>query len=74
MRVGRNERCHCGSGKKNKNCCMEKDARRASRGMVALIIAIAVIAAVGVVASITDSKERTGSAISSAPPGPAPPG
>ena len=24
-KLGRNERCHCGSGKKYKNCCMQKD-------------------------------------------------
>ena len=23
--LGRNEKCHCGSGKKYKNCCMQKD-------------------------------------------------
>jgi hypothetical protein len=26
---GRNDRCHCGSGKKYKKCCMHKDERRA---------------------------------------------
>lgn len=25
MELGRNEPCHCGSGKKYKKCCMEKD-------------------------------------------------
>lgn len=32
-RLGRNERCHCGSGRKYKQCCLEKDeavARAAS--------------------------------------------
>jgi hypothetical protein len=29
-RVGRNDPCHCGSGKKYKKCCAEKDAARAS--------------------------------------------
>ena len=27
-RIGRNEPCHCGSGKKYKNCCYEKDRGR----------------------------------------------
>jgi hypothetical protein len=27
-RIGRNEPCHCGSGKKYKNCCQEKDRER----------------------------------------------
>jgi len=32
-RPGRNEPCHCGSGKKYKHCCLEKDeeADRAAR-------------------------------------------
>ena len=25
MSLGRNEKCHCGSGKKYKNCCLQKD-------------------------------------------------
>lgn len=29
-KIGRNERCHCGSGKKYKRCCMRDDARRLS--------------------------------------------
>lgn len=34
MSLGRNEKCHCGSGKKYKNCCLQKDleaAREAER-------------------------------------------
>ena len=32
---GRNEPCHCGSGRKYKQCCLEKDeaARRKARGV-----------------------------------------
>jgi len=29
-RPGRNEPCHCGSGRKYKQCCLEKDERAAS--------------------------------------------
>ena len=29
-RPGRNEPCHCGSGRKYKQCCLEKDDARAS--------------------------------------------
>jgi hypothetical protein len=29
-RPGRNEPCHCGSGRKYKQCCLEKDNERAS--------------------------------------------
>jgi len=25
--IGRNEQCHCGSGKKYKRCCLERDER-----------------------------------------------
>ena len=29
-RPGRNEPCHCGSGRKYKHCCLEKDEKMAS--------------------------------------------
>jgi hypothetical protein len=29
-RPGRNEPCHCGSGRKYKHCCLEKDEKKAS--------------------------------------------
>jgi hypothetical protein len=29
-RPGRNEPCHCGSGKKYKHCCLEKDDKKAA--------------------------------------------
>jgi len=29
-RLGRNEPCHCGSGRKYKHCCLEKDEREAA--------------------------------------------
>ena len=29
-RPGRNEPCHCGSGRKYKHCCLEKDEQKAS--------------------------------------------
>ena len=25
MKIGRNDQCHCGSGKKYKKCCMDKE-------------------------------------------------
>lgn len=35
--LGRNDRCHCGSGKKYKQCCLDKDeqALRAERAAAA---------------------------------------
>jgi hypothetical protein len=32
-RPGRNEPCHCGSGRKYKHCCLEKDNKKASAAM-----------------------------------------
>ena len=29
-RPGRNEPCHCGSGRKYKHCCLEKDEKKAT--------------------------------------------
>lgn len=29
MKIGRNDQCHCKSGKKYKKCCLEKDEKRA---------------------------------------------
>jgi hypothetical protein len=30
-RPGRNEPCHCGSGRKYKHCCLEKDEAKAAK-------------------------------------------
>jgi hypothetical protein len=32
-RPGRNEPCHCGSGRKYKHCCLEKDEAKASAAL-----------------------------------------
>ncbi|MFO7847250.1 MAG: SEC-C metal-binding domain-containing protein [Balneolaceae bacterium] len=42
-KINRNDPCHCGSGKKYKNCCMEKDESGFSSklGMIGLVIAVA---------------------------------
>lgn len=39
---GRNDPCHCGSGKKYKNCCQGKDASSfmSKSGMIATLIVI----------------------------------
>ncbi|MAO66658.1 MAG: hypothetical protein CL666_16825 [Balneola sp.] len=38
----RNDPCHCGSGKKYKNCCLEKDESRLSSklGVVGLVLVV----------------------------------
>jgi hypothetical protein len=85
MRVGRNDACPCGSGRKFKACCEGKRSRGMSRGLIALMVAIGVIAAVGVVASIRDRESQSTASLPSSapaarttprrqPPGPAPAG
>lgn len=80
MRVGRNELCPCGSGKKSKNCHAGRSERGISKGLIALIVAIAAIAAIGLFPR--DGKQTAVAAANSAPaarpgspqPGPAPAG
>lgn len=87
MRVGRNELCPCGSGRKYKNCCESKDAHRTSPGMIGLISAIALIAAVGIFAALSGRGTKpaprptagggaapAGTTPRPQPPGPAPAG
>lgn len=83
MRIGRNEPCPCGSGKKFKVCCEGKQStRKASLGLIVLVCTILAIAAAGVIASIRDAKEAPVAAGSGGqvniprpqPPGPVPPG
>jgi hypothetical protein len=37
-RPGRNEPCHCGSGRKYKQCCLEKDDQQASAARAAAAV------------------------------------
>lgn len=41
-KLQRNDPCHCGSGKKYKNCCMEKDNNKISSklGVAGLVIIV----------------------------------
>ena len=81
MTVGRNEPCPCGSGQKYKSCCIGKE-RSSSRGLIYLVIAIAVIAAIGLGAAINDRKKnerasalpQSGQAARPTTPQPQPPG
>jgi len=42
--IGRNDVCHCGSGKKYKNCCLKKDdSSRKSNIGVGILIAVVVL-------------------------------
>ena len=85
MRVGRNDACPCGSGRKYKACCEGKQGRGPSRGLILLLATIGVVAALGVVASIRDKDTQSAVSLPSPtgnarttpraqPPGPAPAG
>ncbi|MDZ7807490.1 MAG: SEC-C metal-binding domain-containing protein [Gracilimonas sp.] len=41
-KLQRNDPCHCGSGKKYKNCCMEKDSKKLSSklGVIGLVVIV----------------------------------
>ena len=58
MRTGRNESCHCGSGKKYKNCCIGEQSRQSSRGAIILVTAVAAVAAAGLIPSLLPKKEE----------------
>jgi hypothetical protein len=67
-KIGRNERCPCGSGRKYKNCCANKVGRISPVGWVA--IAAAVLAA-GVLGALVLQMVRGGdeARIPTCPPG-----
>lgn len=44
----RNDPCHCGSGKKYKNCCMEKDKSQFSSKLGMIGVALAVILGIAI--------------------------
>ncbi len=63
-KVGRNDRCPCGSGKKYKNCCQGKASRLSAAGWVtiaALVVAAGVLLYLVVNAAKNDSSGSTGS-------------
>ena len=45
-KVGRNETCPCGSGKKYKHCCESKGGSLVQSRMIMLLIAAAIVAAI----------------------------
>ncbi len=68
-RVGRNDPCPCGSGKKFKNCCGRKRIRMTSWKKGTIIVAVLVLVlGIGFVAGFF------GTSGTKPPPGPAPPG
>lgn len=59
-KVGRNEACPCGSGRKFKQCCESKAG--GSRMTVLMIVVVAVALVAAFLASIFDRGEATGGA------------
>jgi hypothetical protein len=51
MKPGRNSACPCGSGKKFKSCCEGAEQRKVERRTRALSLALAFVAAGGVIAA-----------------------
>ncbi len=43
-KIGRNDPCHCGSGKKYKNCHLKKDnsSMKSNTGMIILVIVVVI--------------------------------
>lgn len=64
-KVGRNDPCPCGSGKKYKQCC-ERKARTISPSTWLVIIGVALAALIGLVMSFTTETTITSAAC---PPG-----
>ncbi len=50
-KAGRNDACPCGSGKKFKKCCEQKQEK--SRGNMALMVIVGLLMAAGLVVGIT---------------------
>ena len=65
-KVGRNERCPCGSGKKHKVCCGRKRKRVAPLAWLA-IAAVAVIAVVALASVFSSAGENR--SVQTCPPG-----
>ncbi|HEX9984357.1 MAG TPA: SEC-C metal-binding domain-containing protein [Thermoanaerobaculia bacterium] len=72
MQVGRNEKCPCGSGKKYKNCHADQAQHPAPRGLIYLGLAIAAVAALGIVPALMKDRKPPRRAAVDAPAGAVP--
>lgn len=45
-KVGRNESCPCGSGKKYKHCCESRSSGNRMSSLMIVVIAVAIVAAI----------------------------
>jgi len=79
-KLGRNDLCHCGSGKKYKNCHMNNETSGRGLNKAFILVAILVtLTGIGIVGYVTNSQnnaEAQGQGYTPAPPpkGEAPPG
>ena len=71
-KVGRNDRCPCGSGKKYKNCCADKAASKMSPASWAAVVAI--VAAAGVLVVLLFNATQGGGTAAMPGSGICPPG
>lgn len=79
-KLGRNDLCHCGSGKKYKNCHMNSET--SGKGLnkafivVAILVALSAVGIIGYVTNPQNNTEATEQGYKPAPPpkGEAPPG
>jgi hypothetical protein len=58
MRIGRNDRCPCGSGEKYKRCCLGKEVRRdglRSRTVLWVLGLVLALALLGIVRMLSDA-------------------
>ncbi|HEV7767368.1 MAG TPA: SEC-C metal-binding domain-containing protein [Thermoanaerobaculia bacterium] len=72
MRVGRNETCPCGSGKKFKGCCEGKNTF--PKGLIVLLVVLALIAGVAFIPRGDRSSTSVSNLPAAAPAPPAKPG
>ncbi len=64
MKIGRNDRCPCGSGKKYKRCCFVERARRTSLRAKVVLWAVALLLALGLLGIVKELSEADSSAAS----------
>lgn len=68
-KLGRNEPCHCGSGKKYKNCHLKSEDNTKGKNKVFILLALLILFAImGVLIANMNDKNYSGA------PGPAPEG
>ncbi len=66
-KIGRNELCHCGSGKKYKNCHQQMDSHKESRNKTLIIGVLIAIFVILSVLGLFYRSQTTGTAGASAP-------